>query len=246
MVTYIGTSWKMTKTLAEARRYAQALAAASVDTASVQPFVLPPATALASVADILRPYPDLWVGAQNAHWAEHGAYTGEVSMTQVKDAGATIVEIGHSERRRGFSETDEWVAQKVARAVSVGLRPLVCIGESESVRAWGGQEAFVLAQAEAALSCVGEDAHGQVILAYEPEWAIGADGRPAAPEEAAGVLHGLAERFPGVAGVLYGGSVSVATMSDYLDLDGCSGVFVGRAAWTVEGFVEMLRSAAVS
>ena len=123
----------MTKTLAQAREYAQALTAVRWAD-GVQPFIVPPATAIAAVAQILRPGGPVLVGAQDAHWEDEGAWTGEVSVPQVKDAGARLLEIGHSERRAHFGETDERVNLKVHAALRHGVLPLVCVGEDAEQR----------------------------------------------------------------------------------------------------------------
>ncbi|MCL3859819.1 triose-phosphate isomerase [Actinotalea sp. K2] len=229
----------MTKTLAEARRYARRLADAWGDGTAmpgVQPFVIPSATAIAAVRSELGSSPVL-VGAQDAHWEDAGAWTGEVSVPQVADAGAVMVEIGHSERREHFGETDERVNAKVLATLRHGLRPLVCVGETAAVRDEGGADAHVVRQVEAALR--GVDDPSGVLVAYEPVWAIGSRGRPAGPEDIVGVVAAIRASAPGVAGVLYGGSVAQGNAAELLAVPGVDGVFVGRAAWSVEGLVEI-------
>lgn len=249
MTTWVGTSWKMTKTLAEGRAYAEALLAAATPDRwpGVQPFVVPPATALSTVRDALASDTGagagIVLGAQNAHWEDAGAWTGEVSVPQVADAGATLVEVGHSERREHFGDTDEVVHRKVAAVVRHGLVPLLCVGEPGPVFASGGSVDHVLAQAHAALD--GIDDVGRVLVAYEPVWAIGEHGRPARPEDVAGVVDALAAAFGGsVAGILYGGSVDRTNALDLMAVDHVSGLFIGRAAWDVEGLVAILDAVA--
>jgi triosephosphate isomerase len=242
---WVGTSWKMTKTLAEARRYAEALGAAATPGRwpGVQPFVVPPATALSTVRDVLGADSPIVVGAQNAHWEDAGAWTGEVSVPQVADAGATLVELGHSERRAHFGDTDEVVARKVRAALRHGLVPLLCVGEPLEVFEAGGSAAHVLAQAHAALD--GVDDLGPVLVAYEPVWAIGEHGRPARPEDVAGAFAALAGDFGGrVGGLLYGGSVDRANAADLMSVDHVDGLFVGRAAWEVDGLLAILDTVA--
>ncbi len=146
----VGTSWKMNKTLAEATAYVDELVAAGVP-ASVEAFILPAHTALAAVRDRLPRDARIRLGAQNAHWAPEGAGTGEVSMRMVRDAGATLVEIGHSERRNQFGETDEDVARKVEAALDHDLTALVCVGEPREVRDAGDPEDYVVTQVRSAL-----------------------------------------------------------------------------------------------
>jgi len=240
MTTWVGTGWKMNKTLAQARGYAQTLSATDPGRwPGVQPFILPPSTALASVSAVLGPSSHILMGAQNAHWEDDGAWTGEVSVPQVADAGAQIVEIGHSERRAFFAETDETVNYKVKATVRHGLTPLVCVGEPADVFAAGNSVTHVLNQVRAALDGVGDTS--SVVLAYEPIWAIGSGGRPAAPSDIADVFSALTAQWGGsVGGVLFGGSVNLGNALATLDVDGVDGLFVGRAAWEVQGFIELL------
>lgn len=238
---WLGTSFKMTKTRAEAAAYAVRLRQAvgeGVD--GVCPFVIPSATALATVADVLGRDSPVLVGAQNAHWADEGAWTGEISVPQTADAGARIVEIGHSERRAHFGESDTTVRLKTAAVLRHGLVPLVCVGESEETRAAGGGTAAVLAQAAAALEGVRNPQ--DVLIAYEPVWAIGEHGRAPRPEEIAPALAELAD-LP-VRGVLYGGSVSEDNAALLLGLPGVDGLFVGRAAWDAQAYLRLLATVA--
>jgi L-erythrulose 1-phosphate isomerase len=243
---WLGTSWKMTKTLAEARAYVNDLALEPVPD-GVEVFVLPPLTALHAVLDARPAGFPLRVGAQNAHWAPDGPVTGEVSMHQLRDAGAEIVEIGHSDRRSQFGETDQIVAAKVTAALDQHLVPLVCVGEPWSVRAEGRAAAYVGEQVRTALSGFAPGDVERVLVAYEPVWAIGDSGRAAAPVDVVGVLDRMrsvvAKLGPGarLRGLLYGGSVNAANAEALLDLDDLDGLFVGRAAWTVHDFAELLR-----
>ncbi len=240
----VGTSWKMNKTLAEAADFVETLLAVGVPE-SVDAFILPPHTALAAVRDVLPRDAGVRLGAQNAHWAPEGAFTGEVSMRMVRDAGATMVELGHSERRTGSGETDEDVARKVASALEHDLVPLVCVGESAEVRDAGAAESFVVGQVEAALAGVeGADAD-RILIAYEPVWAIGTAGRPAVPEEVAPILAAIrraaADLLTGPAvRVLYGGSVDEDNAVALLEGTGADGLFVGRAALSATGFTRLI------
>src|SRR5258705_182698 len=139
---WVGTSWKMNKTLAEADSFVDELLTYTIPR-RIRPFVLPSHTALARVRDRLPADSPVLLGAQNAHWAVEGSWTGEISMRMAKDAGATLMEIGHSERREYFGETDRTVAMKVAAAIAHGLIPLICVGEPRAVRDVGGAENFV-------------------------------------------------------------------------------------------------------
>jgi len=241
---WIGTSWKMTKTLAEARAYAERLAAsAEARAVGVQSFVIPPATAIATVAAALGGTGPVLVGAQNAHWEDAGAWTGEISVPQAADAGASLIEIGHSERREHFGESDGTVNLKVGATLRHGLRPLVCVGESAGQRDAGQAVATVVGQARAALA--GHEEHAaRVLVAYEPVWAIGERGREPHPDEIAEVVSALTGELGPRTPVLYGGSVHRGNAESILELPCVSGLFVGRGAWDVSDFVALLGLAA--
>ena len=242
---WIGTSWKMTKTLEESRAYAEDLVRRTVPD-GVQAFVLPPLTALHAVLAARPADSPLLVGVQNAHWAPDGPVTGEVSMRQVRDAGAQIVEIGHSDRRSQFGESDQVVAAKVTAALDQQLVPLVCVGEPWSARSAGHAEEHVADQVRIALSGVAPTDLSRVLVAYEPVWAIGESGRAATPDHVVGVLDQICSVVAGLApearlrGLLYGGSVTTANAGALLGLDALDGLFVGRAAWTVDGLAALL------
>lgn len=210
---WVGTSWKMNKTLAEARAFIDEVAAEPVP-AGIQPFVLPAHTSLAAVRDRLPPSTPILLGAQNAHWGPEGAGTGEISMRMAKDAGAQLIEMGHSERRESFGETDASVAAKAAAALTHLLIPLICVGESWAVRQAGGAPAFIAAQVRSALSQLASKQIPQVVIAYEPIWAIGVGGQPAAPEQIAPMMATIAatvaERGTAISAraVLYGDGVN--------------------------------------
>lgn len=245
---WVGTGWKMNKTIAEARAYARELAATALPD-GVQVFILPPHTALAAVRDELPPDSPVLVGAQNAHWEREGALTGEISMRMAGDAGARMIEIGHSERRASFGETDDTVRRKVRAALDAGLIPLVCVGESAEVREAGRAEDFVVSQVRRGLADAKADEVGHVIVAYEPVWAIGESGRAATVEQAAPVMAAIADALASASGgrgsraLLYGGSVNAANAAELLAEPHTDGIFVGRAAWTAAGLLELVEIA---
>jgi L-erythrulose 1-phosphate isomerase len=250
-LVWLGTSWKMTKTIGEAQAWVDVvLEGLGTGVPGVRAFALPAHTALAAVRDrlALADAPPLLLGAQDAHWGPEGAGTGDVSMRMVADAGARLVEIGHSERRAAHGEDDGTVARKVRAALDAGLRPLVCVGEPDEVRGRGDELAFVSAQVEAALGPVAPDELGRVLLAYEPVWAIGEHGRRPGTEEVAPVLDAVAglgrSRSSGSGPlVLYGGSVDTGNAADLLGVGSVDGLFVGRAAWDAAGFLALLEVA---
>lgn len=181
-IPWIGTGWKMNKLRADAVAFANTLKGSAIANAVLaQTFVLPPFPYIAEVANLLKET-RVKVGAQNMHWKEQGAWTGEISAAMVKDCGATMVELGHSERRTFFNETDETVALKVKAALKHGLLALVCIGDTRAEYDAGQTTEVLERQTRAALSHVGKAAIGKVILAYEPVWSIGEGGIPADPD----------------------------------------------------------------
>ena len=241
---WIGTSWKMNKMRAEARAFAEALKASPfANTSSAQPFVIPPFPYIAEVADILSGT-KVKIGAQNMHWADQGAWTGEVSPLMVKDCGATLVELGHSERRTQFGETDETVAKKVAAAVAHGLTALVCIGDTRSEYEAGATADVLAKQTRYALRDVGREALGKVIIAYEPVWSIGEGGIPADPDFANDQHRRLKALTAEIAGqplpILYGGSVNPQNCCGLAAMSDIDGLFIGRSAWDPAGFIGII------
>ena len=241
---WAGTSWKMNGLIPFARDYALRLASQPADRwKGVQLFVIPSSTALAAVHDALGDGSRVMLGAQNAHWEESGAWTGEVSVPQVADAGAQIVELGHSERREYFGETDRTINLKVKAVMRHGLRPLVCVGEPDATFQAGASSDYVSHQVEAALDGIPDTT--AVLLVYEPIWAIGDSGREPRPDDIADELSVLATQFgDSVEAILYGGSVNAANAAEILALPGVDGLFVGRSAWNVDGYMEILDVAA--
>ncbi|RWF20166.1 MAG: triosephosphate isomerase, partial [Mesorhizobium sp.] len=174
MVYWVGTSWKMNKTLAQALAFAEALAGfvPGFDE-RIQPFVVPPFTAVREVKRMLSST-RIKVGAQNMHWDDAGAWTGEVSPLMLKDCGLDLVELGHSERREHFGETDHAVGLKTAAAVRHDLVPLICVGETLAEREAGRADAVLTAQVQGALQFLeGQAKAARILFAYEPVWAIG-------------------------------------------------------------------------
>ncbi|WP_431324244.1 triose-phosphate isomerase [Rhizobium sp. YTU87027] len=250
MAFWVGTSFKMNKTLAEALAFASRLAEADRDSDPlIQRFVIPPFTAVREVKRALSGT-SVKVGAQNMHWEDAGAWTGEVSAPMLKDCELDLVELGHSERREHFGETDETVGFKVAAAVRHGLTPLICIGETLHQRQSGQADVVLRKQVEAALAPVADMAHAQVLLAYEPVWAIGVNGIPATADYASERHGKIADVAMGVLGrqvpVLYGGSVNPQNCEELIAQAHIDGLFIGRSAWSVDGYLDILRRVAAA
>ena len=243
---WIGTSWKMNKLRAEARSFAGALVASDLAlTREAELFVIPPFTAVADVADLLAPT-RVAVGVQNVHWAESGPWTGEISAAMAADCGARLAEIGHSERRAYFGETDETVGLKVAAALRHGLTPLVCVGETRSEYEAGQTAAVLDRQVRAAVSALAPEAADGVVIAYEPVWAIGEHGTPADPafadEQHARIKASFHAATSCAVRVIYGGSVNLENCVALCAQPNIDGLFIGRSAWTIEGFLTIVRT----
>ncbi|MER8960124.1 triose-phosphate isomerase [Mesorhizobium sp. M0701] len=251
MVYWVGTSWKMNKTLAEALAFAEALAefVPGFDE-RIQPFVIPPFTAIREVKKALSPT-RIKVGAQNMHWADAGAWTGEISPVMLKDCGLDMVELGHSERREHFGETDKAVGLKTAAAVKQGLVPLICVGETLAQRDSGQAAAVLALQVHGALQFLEGAAKAATILfAYEPVWAIGDKGVPASSDYAdrqQALIKKIArDLLPAVPPVLYGGSVNPQNAAELVGQPNIDGLFIGRSAWQADGYIDILKRASAA
>lgn len=249
----IAGNWKMNTDLATgldlAREIAAGVADASNDLDGVGLAVCPPFVHLSPIADVLSEVP-VAVGAQNLHAEEEGAYTGEVSAAMLTSAGCTHVIVGHSERREYFGETDGDVHAKIRQAQSHNLTPIVCVGESIEQRRAGDAPSVVRDQLEGALEGVNLDTAGNLIVAYEPIWAIGT-GETATPEQAqemhALIRQDLTERYGDIAAdieILYGGSMKPHNAAELLDQPDVTGGLVGGASLQAESFLGIARHAA--
>lgn len=243
---WIGTSWKMNKLRSDAHAFAEAVKSSSVaQTKAVQPFVIPPFPYIADVAEKLK-HTRFKVGAQNMHWSDAGAWTGEISPLMLKDCGATLVEIGHSERRTFFNETDETVALKTQAAVKHGLTAVVCIGDTKAEYDSGRTAEALERQVRGLLKYVSNTAHGNVIIAYEPVWSIGEGGIPASPEFANGQHSKIAALVKSLTGgtlpILYGGSVNPGNCVELATQSHIDGLFIGRSAWDATGFIGIVEA----
>ncbi len=240
---WIGTSWKMNKTLAEARAFAQGLLASS-DDPRMQRFVIPPFTAIREVKTILADT-TVKVGAQNMHWADRGAWTGEISPPMLVDCEMDLVELGHSERREHFGETDETVGLKVEAAVRHGLTPLVCIGETLADRESGRAAEVLATEVRGALGRLTPEQYtAPILLAYEPVWAIGEHGIPATADYADARQAEIIAVAQDIVGrrvpCLYGGSVNPGNCAELAGSAHIDGLFIGRSAWDVAGYLDIV------
>ncbi len=237
-------NWKMHHGPSAARDFLARFLRVTSPVPGRQLWFFPPAVTLAAAGEAAAGRDDVTIGAQNVHWEPKGAFTGEVSLPMVMEAGARAVLIGHSERRHLFGETDEQVARKLGAALKAGVRPLVCVGETLAEREGGRTEQVVTRQVGALQERIAAPDWERVTLAYEPVWAIGT-GRNATPDDAAQV-HELI-RFelgrrgvPGRPTILYGGSVNQGNVLSLLARAELDGVLVGGASLEPDGWAELV------
>ena len=233
----IAGNWKLYKGPAETADFCRALRDA--DLGDVDVVVCPPYVSLGAAVQVLAGT-EIGVAAQNVHWAREGAYTGEVSAPMLRELGVYGTIVGHSERRQYFGETDETVVRRVRAALDEGLHVIACVGESEEEREAGQTELVLRVQAEAIAEALG-DHDDNLVLAYEPVWAIGT-GRTATPE-LAHEAHAFLKSILDVP-VLYGGSVKPENAAELCAQRGIDGALVGGASLDVDSFAEICRSAA--
>ena len=237
-------NWKMNPpTIAEAVELARDVAGR--DAGGVAVGVAPPAIALAAVADALRDA-NVDVYAQDVHWEERGAFTGQISVSMVRGLAVGTI-VGHSEVRRDLGDTDERVAKKLARAVGAGLRPVLCVGESAAEHAAGSASIVVARQIVADLREAQRRGLERLVVAYEPIWAIGT-GNPATGTWATTLARTIraALKQSGLDGeaipILYGGSVSARSVGEFADAEGIDGALVGGASLDADEFAAVVRA----
>jgi triosephosphate isomerase (TIM) len=245
----VAANWKMNKTNAEAREFlGEFLPGAERLGADVDMVVCPPYTALHTVTELTRDSRVL-VGAQNMHEEDAGAFTGEVSAPMLLELGVHAVVLGHSERRQHFAENDAALARKVPKALDAGLLPILCVGETEEEREAGETERKLRHQVQSELAGVDVSRLPQVVIAYEPIWAIGT-GRTATPEQAQsaiGFVRALVgDRDAGRAQavrILYGGSVDAGNAAELLGQEDIDGALVGGASLQADRFLAIAAAA---
>jgi triosephosphate isomerase len=237
-------NWKMNHGPRAARTFMERFLSLITPVADRSLWFFPPAVSLAPVSEAVGSRPDILAGAQNVHWEPKGAFTGELSIPMMQEAGAKVALIGHSERRHLFGETDEQVARKTVAILKAGMLPLVCLGETLAEREGGRTEHVILRQLEPLLDKVPAADWARVVIAYEPVWAIGT-GRNATPDDAAQV-HQLIRFTAGRRGVtgrvpiLYGGSVNAGNVLSLLARPELDGVLVGGASLDADGWAELV------
>ena len=240
--TLIAANWKMHKTISEAVAFVESLQREVGTFDDREVIIAPPYTALTAVRNALW-RADFKLAAQNFHWEEKGAFTGEISGAMLKDAGCDGVILGHSERRQLFGESNEVVAKKLASAFRVGLLPILCVGEILEEREGGRTFTVVGTQLEQALRGLPVDQARQLAIAYEPVWAIGT-GRTATPEQAQEVHAFIRESctilwdktVANSIRIMYGGSVKADNVDSLMARPDIDGMLVGGASLEVGSF----------
>jgi triosephosphate isomerase len=239
-------NWKMHKTTGETRRFFEKFKPLVAGAAHCDIVIAPTFTSLAAAADGARGS-NIALGAQDVHWEKKGAFTGEVSLGMLSDAGCQYVIIGHSERRQYFYETDESVSRKILAALDEGLTPIVCVGESLQERRADATEMVLTRQFLGGFSALTASQFSRIIIAYEPVWAIGT-GQTATPEMAADAHRFLRRRVDERFGtqeaqdlrILYGGSVKPDTIKGLMAQPEIDGGLVGGASLDPESFAAIV------
>ncbi|MCL6589341.1 MAG: triose-phosphate isomerase [Firmicutes bacterium] len=242
----IAGNWKMYKTIPEAKALVSGVMSKLGAMNKVEVVFCPPFTALSAVKDLIKGT-TFGLGAQNLYWKEQGAFTGEISPLMLKDIGCDYVIIGHSERREHFGETDQTVNSKVKAALATGIKPIVCVGESLAQREAGETNSLIKRQTEGALAGIPVNAIPDLVIAYEPIWAIGtgksSNGQDA--NEVIGLIRStVSAMFGGEAAqkmrIQYGGSVKPENIKEFMGQPEIDGALVGGASLEAESFVKIV------
>jgi triosephosphate isomerase (TIM) len=248
-IPFVAGNWKMNKSVAEARELASALSAGLREIAAVEKVLCPPSTSLLAVCEALQGT-DIGLGAQNMHWEEKGAFTGEISPGMVRELCAYVL-LGHSERRAYFGETNETVNRKLLAAQKFDLTPIVCVGETLDEYESNRTREVVSQQTMQSLRDVPADFAARMVVAYEPVWAIGT-GKASNGKDANAVVKDIIR--PALAGlygeqtaqairVLYGGSVTSANAAEFFAEPDIDGALVGGASLKLDEFVAITKAA---
>ena len=242
----IAGNWKMNMTPAEAKELISALIPLVQD-AQADVVICPPYLAIPTAAELVKGT-NIALGAQNIHWAEKGAFTGEISAKMLKEVGVSYAIIGHSERRQYFGETDETVNIRTKAAIAAGITPIICVGESLEERETGKTEAIVSAQAEKALAGIEAEDVKALVIAYEPIWAIGT-GKTATKEQANETIACIRETVKKLYGketaeavrIQYGGSMNPKNAAELMAMPEIDGGLIGGASLKAEDFSKVVK-----
>jgi triosephosphate isomerase len=243
----LAANWKMNLTHSEAQSYFETFLSEVGQVNDIEIVIIPPFTAIPALVSASEKVPSVWIGAQNMHWEKSGAFTGEVSAAMLRALYVKYVIVGHSERRSLFGETDEIVNRKVRAALDAGLRPILCVGETLHERENGKVEEVLRRQTRKGLESVVEKDLSEIVVAYEPCWAIGT-GLSATPAEAeaahAFIRSVLAELFGAVSAdrvrIQYGGSVKPENAEDLMRQKNIDGALIGGASLDPRSFARII------
>ncbi|MCI8336154.1 MAG: triose-phosphate isomerase [Peptococcaceae bacterium] len=242
----IAGNWKMYKTAAEAKKFIAELLPL-IKSEEVEVAVFPPAIDIPAVADGLAGNGQVAYGAQNVHWAVEGAYTGELSVAMLKEAGCRYAICGHSERRQYFGDTDETVAHRASAAIAGGIIPVICVGESLAQREAGRALEILAVQLKNSVSGISAAEAANIVIAYEPVWAIGT-GKTATAADAQDVIGFLrgelakifSEDIAEQIRILYGGSVKPGNIAELMAEPDIDGALVGGASLEAASFAAII------
>ncbi|QSH42495.1 triose-phosphate isomerase [Lentisphaerota bacterium ZTH] len=244
----IAGNWKMNKTASEGKALVEDLKPLVADVAAAEIVVCPPFTSIAAVVEAAGGS-NIKVGSQNIHWAESGAFTGEISAEMLKETGVEYAIIGHSERRQYFGETDATVNQRIKAALAAGLIPIVCIGETLEEREGGKTEKVLFSQLEGGLADITPEQMAGIVLAYEPVWAIGT-GKTATPEMAEETHNYIRCQLKDMFGeaaeavrIQYGGSMKPENSAELVAQRNIDGGLIGGASLKAGSFAELIKNA---
>lgn len=245
----IAANWKMNMTVNESEGFLETFLLELGDEKRVDVVIVPPFTAIPNVSEILEDVQNVKLGAQNMHWEKPGAYTGEICAPMLRELFVRYVVLGHSERRTYFGETDEIVNKKTKAVLAATMTPIVCIGETLEERDSGQVEAVLERQLRGSLADLTPSELEDVVLAYEPVWAIGT-GRTATPEQAQEahafirkVLTSMSDAATaGKVRIQYGGSVKPANTTELMAQPDIDGALVGGASLDPRGFAEIVKT----
>lgn len=242
----IAANWKMNKTNVECKIFVDKFKKLLLNIPRSKVIFCPPFTLLYYMKTLLADTP-FECGAQNMYWEDHGAFTGEISADMISACGAQYVIIGHSERRQLFGDTDEFINQRISKALLKGLTPIICIGETLEQRNSGQTVHVLQTQLQQGLNEIKSDDISQMIFAYEPVWAIGTGVRAEpymiqeAHESVRNVLDNMGVANVGVIPILYGGSVKSNNVKKLLEINDVNGFLIGGASLDVDELISIIR-----
>ena len=243
-MTWIGTSWKMNHDLPATKNYINSLIKNSkyLKNSKINFFVIPPHTSLMMFKNFKKKLPVMY-GAQNMHWAEAGAYTGEISASMIKSCGCKIVELGHSERLKFFNENSNLINKKINLAIKHNLIPLICVGEKKLEKNLSKRKQVLKSQLDKLFKKV-INKKKLILIAYEPIWAIGKNNKAASIDycnETMQYIKKIVSKKINKTKILYGGSVDEKNYKEFLKSDYIDGIFIGRAALSANNFIKICR-----